>query len=76
MTIWEIRFRDGRGASLYTAVDVSERVGDKGPALRVPVAAAVIDATALEDARACFSDGRVRELVADVEAIAYVIRHD
>jgi hypothetical protein len=74
-TVWELRFMDGRGASVYTAIDVSEDVGQVGVVRIVPIAADVSQERALSDARRCFETGRVLELVAHMGAVAYAVRH-
>ena len=75
MTLWELRFKDGRGASFYTALDVTDDLGKVGKLRTISVASDVSVASALPDAAQCIQDGRVIELVADMGAIAYAVRH-
>jgi hypothetical protein len=76
MTIWELRFVDGRGASVYTQSDVSNEVGQAGKVNRIQVAAHVFEDTALSDTAACFREGRLLELSAHMGSVAYALRHE
>jgi hypothetical protein len=76
LTIWELRFADGRGASFYTQIDVTADIGRSDGVRRLDVAASVFEGSALENARRCFDEGRVQELVANMSAVAYALRHD
>lgn len=76
MTIWELRFLDGRGASLYTTEDVTEHIGRTGVVRQIHVAASVFSESALSDAVACFREGRVLDLWAHMGAVAYALRHE
>jgi hypothetical protein len=73
--IWELRFMDGRGASYFTTVDVTEDIGRPGVGRSIPVAARVVQGNAVRDAAACFAEGRVVELQANMAAVAYAVRH-
>jgi hypothetical protein len=75
-TLWELRFTDGRGASFFTTADVSEDIGRLGLVRTIPAAAQVSQARALHDARKCFEEGRVVELIAHMGAVAYGLRHE
>jgi hypothetical protein len=74
--IWEIRFLDGRGATVFTAADLTADVGRLGATRVVPVASDVSEERALADARSCISAGDVVEMTLHLGAVAYVIRHD
>jgi hypothetical protein len=74
-TIWELRFKDGRGASFFTYVDVSEDVGQPARTRTVPVAATVRPGTAIADAQTELEAGNVLTLVADMGAVAFALRH-
>jgi hypothetical protein len=74
--IWQLRFVDGRGASFFTSTDLTEDLGKTGVIRIIPVAASVFEETAVADARACFERGETLELVANMGAIAYLVRHD
>jgi hypothetical protein len=76
MTLWELRFTDGRGASFFTDSDVTSDVGQEGAIKHIRVAATVFEASALDDARRCFEDGRVLELTASMGAVAYALRYE
>jgi hypothetical protein len=76
MTIWELRFSDGRGASHFTTADVTADVEGGAGSIRIPVAASVSASAALRDARRCFAEGTIVELVAPLSALAYVLRHE
>ena len=73
--LWELRLIDGRGASLFTAEDVTRDVGRSGAVREVPVAADVSDASAISDARRCLADGRVVAATLHMGAVAYALRH-
>lgn len=74
-SLWEIRFRDGRGASFFTSVDPSEFLPMPDVTRTVPVAADVADATALRDARRCIAAGDLVELTFRMDAVAYLVEH-
>jgi hypothetical protein len=76
MTIWELRFTDGRGASFYTTSDVTEIIGKSEAVRTFPVASDVSKENALWDAKACFAEGRTVELTAHLGAVAYAVRHE
>ena len=75
MTIWELRFNDGRGASFYTAEDITSDIGTAGLTRTFEVAASVFEATALSDAHRCLSRGEVLTLTAHMGSLAYALRH-
>jgi hypothetical protein len=74
-SIWELRFTDGRGASLFTDVDVTDDIGKTGRTRHITVASTVFESNALTDVRQCFEEGDVREAVAHMGSVAYAIRH-
>jgi hypothetical protein len=76
MMIYELRFTDGRGASLYTDEDVGGVVGELGTRRVLRVAAQVSRERPLEDARRCFAAGDVLTVEAHMGAVAYVARHE
>jgi len=76
MTIWELRFIDGRGASVYTEDDVTSDIGCTGKVRRIAIAASVFEETAVADAASCFREGRVLELFAHMGSVAYALRHE
>lgn len=73
--IYELRFTDGRGASLYTDDDVSGTVGQWGARRVLRVAARVSREHPLEDARRCLAEGNVVMVEAHMGVVAYVARH-
>jgi hypothetical protein len=75
MTIWELRFSDGAGTSVYTFVDPEAHIGTDR-VWSFPVAATVFQGSALRDARRCFERDEVNELVTDMRHVAFVIRHE
>ena len=76
MTIWELRFIDGRGASFFTESDVTADVGQAGQIRRINVAATAFEGSAISDAERCFQEEDVLELSAHMGAVAYAVRHD
>src|SRR5438105_7997936 len=60
MTLWELRFVDGPGSSVYTTVDITGDVGRLGVAHTLPVAALTFEGSAVTDARRCFEEGDVQ----------------
>src|SRR5689334_9602319 len=75
-TIWELRFVDGRGASLYTTTDISADIGKPALVRSVTVAAVVFADRAISDARECFASDNVRPAWLNMAAVAYAIRYD
>jgi hypothetical protein len=75
LDIWELRFRDGRGASFFTTEDISSDIGKADVIRRIRVARVAVQGRGVEDARRCFAEGRVSDLVAHAGAIAFAIRH-
>lgn len=75
MDIWELRFADGRGASLFTNVDVSGDVGREGVVRTIRVAAHVTQERAVADARRCFERGAANHATAHMGAVVFAIRH-
>jgi hypothetical protein len=75
MMIYELRFTDGRGASLYTDEDVTGAAGELGVRRVLQVAAQVSRERPLEDARRCLAQGDVVTVEAHMGAVAYVARH-
>jgi hypothetical protein len=73
--IYELRFMDGRGASLYTDEDISGTVGQWGACRVLRVAAQVSRERPLEDARRCLTEGDIVTVEAHMGAVAYVARH-
>ena len=76
MTVWELRFRDGRGTSVFTTQDVTSEIGAPGKTRRFEIAAESAAGRELADARRCLAEGSVVELVANMAAIAYAVRHE
>lgn len=76
MTIWELRFTDGRGASFFTESDLTGDIGQAGHIRRINVAATAFEGSAIGDAERCFREGKVLELSAHMGAVAYALRHD
>jgi hypothetical protein len=76
MTIWELRFRDGRGASFYTAHDVTDDVGKNGVVRTIEVARHALAGDAPAVARECVQTRQVTLLTAHMGAVAYAVRHD
>ena len=76
MTIWELRFTDGRGATFYTTSDVTDKIGKAEAVQTFPVAADVSQENALRDAGRCLAEGRTFELTAHLGAVAYAVRHE
>jgi hypothetical protein len=73
--VWELRFKDGRGASFFTNVDVTGDLGQPGVRRTIPVAASVRQGSPIADARSQLQAGEVLSLVADMSAIAFALRH-
>jgi hypothetical protein len=73
--IWELRFKDGRGASFFTDVDITGDLGRVGVTRTIPVAASVRQGSAIADARSQLETGDVLSLVADMSAIAFALCH-
>jgi hypothetical protein len=73
--IYELRFTDGRGASLYTDEDVTGTAGSSGVRRTVRVAARVSRERPIEDARRCLETGDVVMVEAHMGAVAYVAQH-
>jgi hypothetical protein len=76
MTIWELRFSDGRGASFYTNEDVSADIGQQGIVRTIEVAAQASVGTALADARRCLEERQTQLLTSHMGAVAFALRHD
>ena len=76
MTVWELRFTDGRGASFFTNSDPTADIGSSGVVRTFVVAADVSLDNALADAVQCLRDGITVELVANMEAVAYAVRRN
>jgi hypothetical protein len=74
-SIWELRFSDGRGASLFTDIDVTDEIGQAGRTRHITVASTVFEGKTLADVRRCFEEGDVREVVAHMGSVAYAMRH-
>ncbi len=75
MVIWELRFTDGRGSSVYTTTDVTSDLGKAGHVRTFEIAAALGKESPLHDAHRCLSNGRTVYLTAQMGAIAYAVRH-
>jgi hypothetical protein len=76
MTIWELRFVDGRGATVYTEKDVTAEIGKRGRIRRFNVAAVELEGAAIDDARRCLKEGNVVEIRAHMATVAFAVRHD
>lgn len=76
MTVWELRFTDGRGASFFTKTDPRADLGSPAVVRTFPVAADVSRDNALADAAKCLRDENTVEIVANMAAIAYAVRRN
>jgi hypothetical protein len=76
MTVWELRFTDGRGASFFTKTDPTADLGNSGVVRTFVVAADVSRDNALADAIECLREGITVEMVANMAAVAYAVRRN
>lgn len=75
MKIFELRFRDGRGAGFFTTTDVRDALATD-TVVQLAVAASASEAAPLPDARRCFEADDVVVLTTHVRSIAYVVEHE
>lgn len=76
MTIWELRFSDGRGASFYTDEDVTSDIGKQGVVRTFRVAAVVFQGSPVRDAKRCLEESDVVPLTAHMGAVAFAVCHN
>jgi hypothetical protein len=76
MVIFELRFLDGPGTRVFTSDDVSGAVGKPEVLRTIPIAAEIGKQTPVADAMSCLRRQRTLTLVANMGAVAYVVRHE